>query len=457
MTKTDRRALFCASVIALGGFLFGFDAVVISGVMPFITPEFSLNEWWVGAIVSAPSLAAIAAALTVGPVADYVGRKKVMITLALLYTVSAVASALAPGASTLFVARLIGGFAFGTLMLAPIYIAEIAPARLRGRMVSVNQFNIVIGFSAAYFANYYLLQLSQSGSALAVSLGIDQFAWRWMLGLEAVPAALYFVFMLFVPESPRWLVLEGHTERAREIMQRIAPADQVEELLNCIRDSTQEATHNLLAKIKDMFRPELRMVLVVGLIAGIAQQSSGINAVYFYAPTIFEQSGVGTDAAFAQATYIGVVNVVFTIAAMLLIDRLGRKPLMLAGLAGIVFSMSLAAWGFYTESPSIVLAGILGFVASFAFSLGPVMWVLFSEIFPNRIRGVCMAFMGVVNSGVSWFIQFIFPVELAHFGPVVTFSIFAATAVVFLVLLARLMPETRGRSLEELEKELSRA
>jgi SP family arabinose:H+ symporter-like MFS transporter len=198
------------------------------------------------------------------------------------------------------------------------------------------------------------------------------------------------------------------------------------------------------------------MVLVVGLIAGVAQQSSGINAVYFYAPTIFEQSGVGTDAAFAQATYIGVVNVVFTIAAMLLIDKLGRKPLMLAGLAGIAVSMFLAAWGFHTESPSTVLAGILGFVASFAFSLGPVMWVLFSEIFPNRIRGVCMAFMGVVNSGISWFIQFVFPVELAHFGPFITFSIFSATAVVFLVLLARLMPETRGRSLEELEKELAR-
>jgi sugar porter (SP) family MFS transporter len=457
MTKTDRKALFYASVIALGGFLFGFDAVVISGVMPFITPEFGLNEWWVGAIVSAPSLAAIAAALTVGPIADYVGRKRVMISLALLYTISAVLSALAPDAVTLFVARLIGGFAFGTLMLAPIYIAEIAPARLRGRMVSVNQFNIVIGFSAAYFTNYYILQLSQSGSDLATNLGIDKFAWRWMLGLEALPAILYFSFMMFVPESPRWLVLEGYTERARDIMKRIVPADQIEELLSCIRDSAQEATHNLVAKVKDMFRPELRMVLVVGLIAGIAQQSSGINAVYFYAPTIFEQSGVGTDAAFAQATYIGIVNVVFTIAAMLLIDRLGRRPLMLAGLAGIAFSMFLAAWGFHIESPNIVLAGILGFVASFAFSLGPVMWVLFSEIFPNRIRGVCMAFMGVVNSGVSWFIQFIFPVELARFGPVITFSIFATTAVVFLVLLARLMPETRGRSLEELEKELSRA
>lgn len=519
MIKTDRTALFYAAVISLGGFLFGFDAAVISGVVGFVTREFGLNEWWVGAVVSAPSFAAIIAALTVGPVADYVGRKKVMLILALLYTISAIASAFAPDAVTLVVARFIGGLAFGTLMLAPIYIAEISPARLRGRMVSVNQLNIVIGFSAAYFANYFILGASQSGSEFAVSIGLDQHAWRWMLGLEALPAALYFFFMLVVPESPRWLVLEGHVEKARAIMTRITPADQIEELLGRIRDSAQEATHNLLKKIKDMFRPELRMVIVVGLIAGIAQQSSGINVVYFYAPTIFEQSGVGTNAAFAQATYIGLVNIAFTVLAMMLIDKLGRKPLMIAGLLGVVISMSISSYGFYSAyyelpmdaatsisaeldidgldsiagiryendvvfkaaaysaigeavmkaneatiiqsaihmNPTVILAGILGFVASFAFSLGPVMWVLFSEIFPNRIRGVCMAFMGVVNSGVSWFIQFIFPWELAKLGSAGTFLVFAGFAAVCVVLLMRLMPETRGRSLEELEKELSRA
>ena len=270
MNPNERRALFYAAIIALGGFLFGFDAVVISGVMPFITPQFGLSEWWVGAIVSAPSLAAIVAALTVGPLADYVGRKPVMITLALLYTISAIASAVAPDATSLFVARLIGGLAFGTLMLAPIYIAELAPARLRGRMVSINQLNIVVGFSAAYFANYFILQMSQSGTELAASLGIDQHAWRWMLGLETLPAALFVVSMAFVPESPRWLVLEGRADRARQVMQKIAPADQVEALLGRIGASASEATRDLLAKLKDMLRPELRRVLIVGLIAGVA-------------------------------------------------------------------------------------------------------------------------------------------------------------------------------------------
>ena len=517
MSNTDRTAVFYAAVISLGGFLFGFDAAVISGVVGFVTTEFGLNEWWVGTVVSAPSVGAMIAALTVGPVADYVGRKRVMLALALLYTVSAIASAFAPDAVTLVIARFIGGLAFGTLMLAPIYIAEISPARLRGRMVSINQLNIVVGFSAAYFANYFILGASQSGSAWSATLGLEQHAWRWMLGLEALPAAAYFGFMLMAPESPRYLVLQGRIEEARQIMQRISPAEQIETLLQSIQDSGREATSRLGRKIKDMFRPELRMVLVVGLIAGIAQQSSGINVVFFYAPTIFEQSGVGTNAAFAQATYVGVINVLFTILAMLLIDRLGRKPLMLAGLAGVAISMSISAYGFHTAyyqlpadvtasietvddlsglesiagvryendiefkaaaeqaigraamkaneaviiqnavvmNPTVVLAGMMGFVASFAFSLGPVMWVLFSEIFPNRIRGVCMALMGVVNSGVSSFVQFIFPWELATLGSAGTFFLFAVFALVFLALLSWLMPETRGRSLEELEKQLT--
>lgn len=517
MISTDRKAIFYASVISLGGFLFGFDAAVISGVVGFVSAEFDLNEWWVGLVVSAPSWAAMIAALTVGPVADYVGRKPVMLVLALLYTLSAVTSALAPDATTLFLARFVGGLAFGTLMLAPIYIAEIAPARLRGRMVSINQLNIVIGFSAAYFANYYILGESQSGSEFARSIGLDRHAWRWMLGLEALPAAAYFFFMLTAPESPRYLVLQGKTDKARRIMQRIAPADQIETLLQNIKASATQATSNLGEKIKDMFRPELRTVLVIGLLVGIAQQSSGINVVFFYAPTIFEQSGVGTNAAFAQATYVGIINVVFTVLAMLLIDKLGRKPLLLAGLAGVAISMSIAAYGFHkayyqlpadaiasisaTEdltalgsiadvrfendiefkaaveeaigrpalkaneaeiiqsavnmNPTIILFGIMGFVASFAFSLGPVMWVLFSEIFPNRIRGVCMALMGVVNSGVSSLVQFIFPWELATLGSAGTFLVFAAFALVFLVLLTWLMPETRGKTLEELEIELT--
>lgn len=517
MLRTDRKALTYAAIIAMGGFLFGFDAAVISGVVRFITPLFDLDDWQIGLVVSAPTLAAIVAALTVGPIADQVGRKKVMLTLALLYTISATASAIAPDINTLIIARFIGGLAFGTLMLAPIYIAELAPARLRGRMVSVNQLNIVIGFSAAYFANYFLLQASQSDASWVASVQLDTYAWRWMLGLEAIPAAVYFFAMLAVPESPRWLVLHGHKTEARKILDKITPLERIESKLSEIAASAHGATEPLFRRVGQLFRPELRLILVIGLIAGVAQQISGINSVYFYAPTIFEQSGVGTNAAFAQATYIGIINVVFTLIAMMTIDRFGRRPLMILGLAGVTISMSIAAYGFHQAryelpvdaattlaaeleltglqqlggirfesdleykraiveavgnsalraneaaliqaavqmNPKIVLVGILGFVASFAFSLGPVMWVLFSEIFPNAIRGICMSVMGVINSGISFGVQFIFPWQLSNLGTAATFFLYGVFATICLVLIAWLLPETRGRTLEELELELT--
>lgn len=514
---TDRRALSYAAVIAMGGFLFGFDAAVISGVIGFITPLFELNDWQIGLVVSAPTIAATIAALTVGPLADQVGRRKVMLTLALLYTISAVASAFAPEVNTLIAARFIGGFAFGTLMLAPIYIGELSPARLRGRMVSVNQLNIVIGFSAAYFVNYFLLQASQSSADWVSAIRLDVHAWRWMLGIEALPAAFYFFAMLLVPESPRWLVLHGRKDEARVILEKITPRERIDSKMLEIAGSTHGATEPLRTRIAQLVRPELRLVLTVGLVVAVAQQITGINSLLFFAPTIFEQSGVGTNAAFAQATYVGIINVVFTILAMLTIDRFGRRPLLILGLAGVAISMALSAYGFHQAryelspeaaaslaadygvqgldriagvsfesdrefkdavvaiigdqalkanqatiiqsairiDPRIVLAGVLGFVASFAFSLGPVMWVLFSEIFPNSIRGICMSVMGVVNSGISFGVQFLFPWELSNLGAATTFAIYSGFAVIGLVLVTWLLPETRGRTLEQLEVELT--
>jgi len=517
LQATDRKALTYAAVIALGGFLFGFDAAVISGVVGFVTPEFGLDDWQIGLVVGAPTLAAIFAALSVGPAADVLGRKKVMLALAFLYALSATASAFAPDVAILIAARFVGGLAFGSLMLAPIYIAELSPTRLRGRMVSVNQLNIVIGFSAAYFANYFLLQASQSGEPWVQAIGLDRYAWRWMLGIEVLPAVAWLVSMLFVPESPRWLMLRGRENLARGILERITPRNRIDTKLSEIAATVAEAPERLTARIRRVFRPELRMILVIGVVVGISQQISGINSVYFYAPTIFEQSGVGTNAAFAQATWIGIINVIFTVLAMLTIDRFGRRPLMILGLAGVAISMSISSYGFHQAryelpveaamelgvqldldelsqvagirfdndlqfkgavaaaigetaltaheaeligaaiqmNPRIVLVGILGFVASFALSLGPVMWVLFSEIFPNAIRGVCMSVMGVINSGVSFLVQFIFPWELSNLGTATTFMLYAIAAGIFLVLVAWLLPETRGRTLEELEGELT--
>ncbi|MEM1174833.1 MAG: MFS transporter [Pseudomonadota bacterium] len=518
MSSPSRTTVSIASLVALGGFLFGFDASVISGVISFIVPEFSLNELQVGLVVGAPTLAGIAAALSAGPIADYIGRKKVLLGLAALYTVSALGSAFAPNYETLVAARALGGFAFASLGIAPMYIAEIAPHERRGFLVSFNQFGIMIGFSVAYFANYYVLQLSQSGADWVAAIGLDQYAWRWMLGLEILPAGFWLLALLFVPESPRWLALNHRIDEARTVLARIRPAERVESTLKEILDSGSDAGRSVLYRIREILSPKLRLAIVIGVVVGVIQQVTGINAVYFYAPSIFEQSGVGTNAAFAQATLIGITNIVFTVLAMLLIDRLGRKPLLIIGLVGIVLSMSVAGYGFQQATyqlqpaaiaelpadidrasltaiagtqydddvsfkravealigeqaarnhqavlvqsaiqvnPRVVLAGILGFVASFALSLGPVMWVLFSEIFPNRVRGFALAFCGVFNSVASFFVQFLFPWGLANLGNAATFYVFAFMGVVGVVLIQWLLPETKGKSLEELEAVMAR-
>lgn len=507
------KAAYYAAMVSLGGFLFGFDASVISGVVSFIVPEFGLDDLEVGLVVGAPTLAGIISGITAGPISDYVGRKKVLITLGALYTVSAVLSAFAPNYETLVFARFLGGFAFASLGIAPMYIAEIAPSERRGFMVSFNQFNIVIGFSIAYFANYFILLASQSNAAWVTALGIDRYTWRWMLGLEAIPAALWLIFLFIVPESPRWLGIRGRLDEARAVLARLRPPERIEATLDDIRHSVSETTTSFVDRLRSLFVPAMKLPIAIGIVVGIAQQVTGVNAIFFYAPRIFEQSGVGTNAAFAQATVVGIINVVFTIVAMLLIDRLGRRPLLLAGLIGVILSTGLTGYGFSRASfsmdapivaslpaeidrraieglvgesfdddrafkaalrsalgddvvrefeaelieaaisvnPVLILVGILGFVASFAVSLGPVMWVLFSEIFPNRIRGLAMAFVGVFNSTSSFFVQYLFPWEISTLGSATTFYVYSALGVVGLVVLMRLLPETKGKSLEELE------
>ncbi|WP_160151521.1 sugar porter family MFS transporter [Microbulbifer sp. ALW1] len=510
------HALRYALIVSLGGFVFGFDASVISGVVGFTAIEFGLNEFQQGMVVSAPTLGAIIASFLAGSLADRFGRRTVLKLIAALYVVSAICSAFATTYFLLVLARFIGGLAFASLHIAPMYIAEVASARSRGRMVSINQLNIMLGFSAAYFANYLILQLSAGDLPWVVALGIDVHTWRWMLGIEIVPALMYLALLYTIPESPRWLLLNDREQEARGIFSRLMSRNEVEVQIACIRESVSEGRQAVLDAVRRLFGRPMRLVLVLGLIVGVSQQITGINAVYFYAPTIFEQSGVGTDAAFVQAVWVGIINIVFTLLAMALIDRLGRKPLMLIGLAGVVVSMAICAGSFsrasyelpenragevfaLTESEvlkplvgvrfendvafknalkqrltqeeylshqsalmqlaidvnaKLVLIGILGFVASFAFSLGPVMWVLLSEIFPNTIRGVAISCIGVANSAVSYVVQLAFPWELAHLGIVGTFSIYGGFALLGFVLVAWLLPETRGKTLEQLEKAL---
>jgi sugar porter (SP) family MFS transporter len=454
-----RYTIRVALTVALGGFLMGFDASVISGVVTFIEPEFDLTKIELGWSVASLTLTATLAMMVSGPLSDRLGRRPVLKIAAVLFAISAVASAVAPSFITLVAARMLGGFGVGAaLIIAPMYIAEIAPAAMRGRMVSFNQLNIVIGISAAFFTNYLILRFGQSGLAWAEALRLGEWNWRWMLGVEALPAIFYFLALFAVPESPRWLVMNGQDDDALRVLEKVSGSAQAEADIRAVKASLHAEQSTERAGLRELFRPGMRLVLVIGVSVAILQQVTGINSVFFYAPMIFEQSGIGTDASFMQAVLVGLVNLVFTVLAILFIDRLGRRPLLGAGLTGIAVCMLLLSYGFGAAdmNPTIILVGILGFVASFAISLGPVMWVLFSELFPNRVRGLAISFVGLINSAVSFLVQLIFPWELQNLGNSVTFLIYGLFAIVGLIILMRLLPETKGKSLEELEAELVR-
>ncbi len=512
--QAGRSTAVIALIAALGGFLMGFDASVISGVVGFIELEFALTRLELGWSVASLTLTATLAMLVAGPISDRIGRKPMLKIAALLFALSAVASAIAPNFLLLVVARMLGGFGVGAaLIIAPMYIAEIAPPAARGRLVSFNQLNIVIGISVAFFSNYMILRWGQSDMPWAQMLQLDEWGWRWMLGVEAVPAVIYFLALFLVPESPRWLAMRGRESEARDVFSQTSGAARADAELAKIRASLASEDTRPAASLRQLFRPAMRLVLLIGVSIAILQQITGINSVFFYAPMIFEQSGIGTDAAFMQAVLVGVVNLVFTVAAMLLIDRIGRRPLLGIGMAGITLCLLTLAYSFgnatYTLSeqglaelpaaaegarlrplidiaydsdvafrravsaqigvdayrqyqsalvsnavdldPRVVLLAILGFVASFAISLGPVMWVLFSELFPNQLRGLAISFAGLINSAVSFAVQLVFPWELETLGNAATFLIYGLFAAFGLVLMMRILPETKGRSLEDLE------
>ena len=502
-----------AFIVALGGFLMGFDASVISGVLGPVGDRFGLTEFEQGWLVACLALTSSFAMLGAGVFSDAFGRRRTLQIAAALYLLSAIASALAPGYSALVIARMLGGLGVGAaLIVAPLYIAELAPAKDRGRLVSINQLNIVIGISAAFFSNYVIAQV------FADLPGATPFpAWRWMLGIEAVPALAYLLGLGAVPESPRWLKLRGEGEKAFAIL--AATAGETEARAALERITPSEPTAGLQGMLRRLLDPALRPILGVALGVAVLQQITGINAVFFYAPMIFEKAGAGVNSALLQAVLIGVVNLLFTLVALRTIDRLGRRPLLLLGLGGIALAMALLSFAFdqahyslstaalaalddsslraslaglgeqrfadeaafrgalaqalgpevlaQSESALLslaiqidavtVLAAIMVFVASFALSLGPVMWVLFSELFPLPVRALAAATAGLVNSLVSFLVQLLFPWALAALGPSQTFGLFGAFALLGLFWVGRAVPETRGRPLEAMEGTLTRS
>ncbi len=302
-----------ALTVALGGLLMGFDASVISGVIKFIEAEFELTKIELGWAVSSLTLTSTLAMMVSGPLSDRYGRRTMLRIAAVLYAISAIYSALAPDFNSLVIARMIGGLGVGaSLILAPVYIAEISPAKMRGRMVSFNQLNIVIGISLAFFTNYLILVFGQSGASWAVDLGLDKYNWRWMLGLETLPAVIYFIGLFFVPRSPRWLIMKDMKADATEIMKRFNTPEQVASDLKEIEQSIKSDEQKERVHVLELFKPAFKLVLMIGVIIAILQQITGINSVFFYAPMIFEQSGIGTDASFVQAILVCAGNFSWT-------------------------------------------------------------------------------------------------------------------------------------------------
>ena len=440
--------LVCA-VAALGGLLFGYDTGVINGAIGPLKAYFVLDAKAEGWAMGCALLGCAIGAALAGVLSDRLGRKRVLILSAVFFFISAVGTALPRTITQFIIFRIIGGLGVGAASItSPMYIAEISPARIRGRMVSVNQFAIVTGFLVVYFVNYFIaLQGDQVWN--------QQLGWRWMFGSEALPAVLLLVCLFFVPESPRWLTKQGRGDEALGILARVDGADYAETELAEIKDAIAHES----GSIAQLFQPGMRIVLVMGIVLAVLQQITGINVFLYFGTEIFKKMGSGTNAALLQTVIVGAVNVSFTIIAIWTVDHLGRRPLMMIGSAGM--GISLAAMGlaaFFGRTELWILLFILGYIACFALSVGPVTWVILSEIFPTRIRGRAMAIATVCLWVANYVISQTFPMMegnkwlLEKFHHAFPFWLYGLCCVVLLVFVSRFVPETKGKSLEEIEK-----
>jgi len=447
-TSLSPLLLRSAIVAALGGLLFGFDTAVISGTTAALEREYDLSKAGLGFTVASALIGTVLGAILAARPADVYGRKQALIGIAVLYFVSAVGSGLAWDWFSLLFFRFIGGIGVGAAsVVSPMYIAEISPAPVRGRLVALTQFNVVFGILLAFVSNYVTAQI------------VEGSAWRWMLGMEAVPAAAFFFFLLANPESPRWLVLKGRTGDARAVLRRLGTDHQrADRELDDIAAAVDLERH---AKGERLFqRGYLRPVLLAIAIAAF-NQLSGINALMYYAPDIFRMAGAAGSSALLQTVAVGGTNLVFTMLALAIIDHVGRRMLMLVGSIGYIVSLTATAWAFYryggefTQTGGvIVLVSLLVFIASHAFGQGAVIWVFISEIFPNQVRARGQA----LGSFTHWFmaaaISWTFPMIAAASGGHV-FAFYAGMMVLQLLWVLFVMPETKGVPLEQLQKGLS--
>ena len=436
-------------IAALGGLLFGYDTAVINGAVGFLETHFQLTAALKGWASSSALLGCVIGVSFAGAFSDWLGRKKTLVLAGILFLVSSIGTAVPQTLTQLVVFRILAGVGVGIASMAsPMYIAEVSPARFRGRMVSVNQFAIVTGMLVIYFVN--LLIAGQGSPEWQVAT-----SWRWMFASGIVPSAVFLALLLFAPESPRWLIKQGRMEQALGILRRVDGAKFAEAESRAIqRTLAQEG-----GSLAQLFRPGLRRVLVLGVALAVLQQVTGINVFLYFGTEIFKGLGSSVDAALLETVVVGAVNLGFTVVAIWTVDRLGRKPLMVVGAAGMgvcLVAMGLAAQ--FERTAVWTLAFILGYIACFALSVGPVTWVILSEIFPTKIRGRALS---IATFGL-WAANFVVsqtfpmmdqdPVLVAKFHHAFPFYVYAAMCVVLVLVVALGVPETKGKSLEEIER-----
>lgn len=425
---------------AMGGYLFGFDFAVITGGLPFLREQFGLDPYWEGFTTGSLALGCIVGCLIAGGIADKYGRKPGLMAAASLFFLSSLSMGLAPGLGYFIVSRFFAGIGVGMAsMLSPMYIAEIAPPKARGMLVAINQLTIVLGQVVTHLENFGLR-------------GIGPEAWRWMFGMGAVPSLLFFTGVIFLPESPRWLLRAGREHDARKVLDRIGPPDFVNATVDAIRGTLQGTTK---VNYRQLLDKAVLPIVLTGIGLAVFQQFCGINVVFNYTTNLFSSIGANVSEQLLQAVYISLANLVFTLLAMALVDRLGRKPLLLFGAGGLAILYVFIGFILSGESGTGLSMLIISAIGVYAMSLAPLTWVLISEIFPNHIRGLATS-VAVLSLWAAYFVLvFTFPVIEKNFGSASAFWAYAVVCVLgFLFILTRVR-ETKGKSLEEIEADLT--
>jgi len=432
--KTNLNVLFWSIIVALGGFLFGFDTAVISGVEEQIQKLFQLTPFWHGFTISSALIGTVIGALVAGQPADKFGRKPILFIIAGFYVITAIGTAMASNVSLFILFRFVGGIGVGaSSVVAPMYIAEISPAKIRGKMTAMFQINVISGILIAYISNYLLREFGTE-------------PWRWMLGVAGIPAVLFFLLLFLIPESPRFLIKIGELAKAKLILEKIEVAAVDEEIQEIKQSMAQTSNDNSQLFAKSHFKP-----ISIAFLVAMFNQFSGINAILYYAPRIFEASGLTNADSMFQSILVGLMMGVFTLVGMLLIDKAGRKKLLIVGSIGMSICLGLVARTFYlghfTGSGLLIL--LLTYIMFFGFSTGAVIWVLIAEIFPNNIRGKGQSFGSFTHWLFAAIITFLFPVVI-KFGVGHAFLFFSLMMLLQAIVVWRYFPETKGRTLEDL-------